>query len=109
MGRLFSGVFCEFRQMSQIPLIQIPLKLTDEVDFKDPFSQYIESQYSEDPSKYQTEISLLSKLRQDIAGAGTDLPGRDILYRYYGQLELLDLRFPIDEKNVNNIINNRVV
>jgi hypothetical protein len=26
--------------------------------------------------------------------------GEDLLYRYYGQLELLDLRFPVDENHI---------
>ncbi|KAK8106172.1 Vacuolar protein-sorting protein BRO1 [Apiospora kogelbergensis] len=35
------------------------------------------------------------------AGAGKDsTAGRDLLYRYYGQLELLDLRFPVDEQHI---------
>ncbi|KAF8460414.1 BRO1-like domain-containing protein [Kalaharituber pfeilii] len=34
-------------------------------------------------------------------GAGKDsASGRDLLFRYYGQLELLDLRFPIDENHI---------
>ena len=34
-------------------------------------------------------------------GAGKDsAAGRDLLYRYYGQLELLDLRFPVDENHI---------
>ncbi|KAI5801018.1 BRO1-like domain-containing protein [Pyronema domesticum] len=34
-------------------------------------------------------------------GAGKDsAAGRDLLYRYYGQLELLDLRFPVEERGV---------
>jgi hypothetical protein len=34
-------------------------------------------------------------------GAGKDSSaGRDLLYRYYGQLELLDLRFPVDEQHI---------
>lgn len=34
-------------------------------------------------------------------GAGKDsASGRDLLYRYYGQLELLDLRFPVEERGV---------
>jgi len=34
-------------------------------------------------------------------GAGADsASGRDLLYRYYGQLELLDLRFPVDENHI---------
>lgn len=32
-------------------------------------------------------------------GAGKDESGRDLLYRYYGQLELLELRIPIDEEH----------
>jgi len=39
-------------------------------------------------------------LRQDTRGAGKDTTGRDLLYRYYSQLQLLDLRFPIDENHV---------
>jgi programmed cell death 6-interacting protein len=34
-------------------------------------------------------------------GAAKDsASGRDLLYRYYGQLEFLDLRFPVDENHV---------
>ena len=39
-------------------------------------------------------------MRQDTRGAGKDTTGRDLLYRYYSQLQLLDLRFPIDENHV---------
>jgi hypothetical protein len=84
----------------QSPLLHPPTKKTDEVDFATPFRAYIATTYSDDPDKYVNEIATLHRLRQDTRGAGKDLTGRDILYRYYGQLELLDLRFPIDEKNV---------
>lgn len=44
---------------------------------------------------------MLNRLRQDMRGAGKDsAAGRDLLYRYYGQLELLDLRFPVDENHI---------
>jgi len=46
------------------------------------------------------ECVTLQRLRQDTRGAGKDTTGRDLQYRYYGQLELLDLRFPIDESHV---------
>jgi BRO1-like domain len=46
------------------------------------------------------ECATLQRLRQDTRGAGKDTTGRDLLYRYYSQLELLDLRFPIDENHV---------
>lgn len=84
----------------QAPLLHIPTKKTEEVEFSSAFSAYIASAYSEDPQKYKTEIENLTRMRQDMRGAGKDLTGRDILYRYYGQIELLDLRFPIEEKNV---------
>ncbi|KAI8587570.1 BRO1-like domain-containing protein [Geranomyces variabilis] len=87
--------------MSQSPLLHIPTKRTDEAELlTGAFRTYIANVYQDDPDKYATEIATLYRLRQDTRGAGKDITGRDILYRYYGQLELLDLRFPVDEKNV---------
>ncbi|KAJ3045369.1 bck1-like resistance to osmotic shock [Rhizophlyctis rosea] len=82
------------------PLLHVPTKRTDEVDFAPSFRAYITSTYHDDPDKYANEIATLNRLRQDTRGAGKDITGRDILYRYYGQLELLDLRFPVEEKGV---------
>ncbi|KAJ3057219.1 bck1-like resistance to osmotic shock [Rhizophlyctis rosea] len=82
------------------PLLHVPTKKTDEVDFAPSFRAYIQSTYQDDPDKYANEIATLNRLRQDTRGAGKDVTGRDILYRYYGQLELLDLRFPVEEKAV---------
>ncbi|ORY48912.1 BRO1-domain-containing protein [Rhizoclosmatium globosum] len=82
------------------PLLYPPPKKTEEVDFGPSFRAYIASAYGDEPEKYAAEIGLLNRLRDDTRGAGKDITGRDILYRYYGQLELLDLRFPIDEKHV---------
>ncbi|KAJ1565858.1 bck1-like resistance to osmotic shock [Nowakowskiella sp. JEL0078] len=84
----------------QAPLLFVSAKKTNEVNFAPSFRSYIQSTYQEDPDTYAAEISNLQRLRQDARGAGKDITGRDILYRYYGQLELLDLRFPVDEKNV---------
>ena len=84
----------------QSPLLYIPLKKTYPIDFGGPFRAHIRNVYTEDPDKYATEISTFNKYRQDMLGAGKDITGRDILYRYYGQLEMLDLRFPIDEKRI---------
>ncbi|KAJ3172308.1 bck1-like resistance to osmotic shock [Irineochytrium annulatum] len=82
------------------PLLHPPVKRTDEVDFSGPLRSYIAKAYQEDPDKYTQEIATLHRLRQDSRGAGKDLTGRDILYRYYGQLDFLDLRFPINEGGV---------
>ncbi|KAI5788349.1 BRO1-like domain-containing protein [Geopyxis carbonaria] len=86
--------------MQQSPTISCPLKTTTEIDWIRPLKEYIARTYG-DPEKYTEECATLNRLRQDMRGAGKDsAAGRDLLYRYYGQLELLDLRFPVEERGV---------
>ncbi|PSK33965.1 Vacuolar protein-sorting protein BRO1 [Elsinoe australis] len=85
----------------QSPMISTPLKQTNEIDWIIPLKQYIRQSYGDDPERYAEECAALNRLRQDMRGAGKDsASGRDLLYRYYGQLELLDLRFPVDENHI---------
>ena len=85
----------------QVPMISSPLKQTNEIDWIHPLKQHIRAAYGDDPERYAEECATLNRLRQDMRGAGRDsAAGRDLLYRYYGQLELLDLRFPVDEKHI---------
>ncbi|KAL1845093.1 hypothetical protein VTK73DRAFT_1150 [Phialemonium thermophilum] len=87
--------------MTQSPMISVPLKATNEIDWITPLKSYIQNTYGDDPERYAEECATLNRLRQDMRGAGKDsTAGRDLLYRYYGQLELLDLRFPIDEQHI---------
>lgn len=93
------------RQLSaadmQVPMISCPLKQTNEIDWVAPIKHHIRSAYGDDPERYNEECAQLNRLRQDMRGAGKDsAAGRDLLYRYYGQLELLDLRFPVDENHI---------
>ena len=82
-------------------MLSVPLKATNEVDWVAPLKAYIRDTYGDDPERYAEECTTLNRLRQDVRGAGKDsATGRDILYRYYGQLELLDLRFPVDEQHI---------
>ncbi|KAL5415881.1 hypothetical protein PMIN06_000692 [Paraphaeosphaeria minitans] len=84
-----------------IPMISVPLKQTNEIDWIQPLKGYIRATYGDDPERYAEECATLNRLRQDMRGAGKDsAAGRDLLYRYYGQLELLDLRFPVDENHI---------
>ena len=86
---------------NQIPMISVPLKQTNEIDWIQPLKGYIRQTYGDDPERYAEECATLNRLRQDMRGAGKDsAAGRDLLYRYYGQLELLDLRFPVDENHI---------
>ncbi|KAK3944807.1 BRO1-like domain-containing protein [Diplogelasinospora grovesii] len=87
--------------MTQTPMISVPLKATNEIDWIGPLKNYIQNTYGDDPERYAEECATLNRLRQDMRGAGKDsTAGRDLLYRYYGQLELLDLRFPVDEQHI---------
>ncbi|PWY71610.1 vacuolar protein-sorting protein bro1 [Aspergillus heteromorphus CBS 117.55] len=87
--------------MAESPMISCPLKQTNEIDWIRPLKDFIRQSYGEDPDRYSSECATLNRLRQDMRGAGKDsATGRDLLYRYYGQLELLDLRFPVDENHI---------
>lgn len=81
---------------------RVPSKDTDDIDLTGPLRQFVRSNYGA-AEQYAGECSTIHRLRQDMRGAGKDENGRDLLYRYYGQLELLELRFPIDEEHVRII------
>lgn len=82
-------------------MIAAPPKATNEIDWVLPLKSYIRDTYGDDPERYAEECVTLNRLRQDVRGAGKEsITGRDMLYRYYGQLELLDLRFPVDEQHI---------
>lgn len=86
--------------MPQCPFLRISCKKTEEIDWVHPLKHYIAATYQDEPEKYSEELTMFNRLRQDMRGAGLDLTGRDLLYRYYGQLDLLELRFPVDENNI---------
>ncbi|KAH7910383.1 BRO1-like domain-containing protein [Hygrophoropsis aurantiaca] len=76
------------------PMISIPKKTTEEVDWTSPIRNLIAKSYGESPDNYNSEYQALQRCRQDaVKGAGSDMTGRDLLYKYFGQLELLELRF----------------
>ncbi|KAG6337019.1 hypothetical protein ID866_2079 [Astraeus odoratus] len=78
----------------QTPMISIPKKTTEEVDWTTPIRHLIAKSYGESPDSYIQECQALQRCRQDaVKGAGSDTTGRDLLYKYFGQLELLELRF----------------
>jgi hypothetical protein len=80
-------------------LLSLPVKHTDQLDFTPAFLKHIEENMAQDPRSFTTEMATLNKYRQDMTGA-LDVTGRNILVRYYGQLEKLDTRFPIHEAGV---------
>ncbi|ODV88585.1 hypothetical protein CANCADRAFT_125592 [Tortispora caseinolytica NRRL Y-17796] len=82
--------------MPPTPMLALPLKTTEDTDWATPLNRYINSVYG-DASQYSESIKTLERMRQDTRGAGLDPTGKDLVYRYYAQLELLELRVPVDE------------
>lgn len=80
----------------QSPLLWIPLKQTDEVDVATPVRSLISSSYGEDPKKYSSALASLGRARTDaVRGAsGSDRTARDLLYKWFHILEMLEVRFP---------------
>ncbi|ODV94983.1 hypothetical protein PACTADRAFT_50819 [Pachysolen tannophilus NRRL Y-2460] len=83
-------------------LLTIPSKNTDNLDWIHPLRNYLIKTYG-NYQDFNEEINTFNKLRSDAKGVNKDLTGRDILYRYYGQLELFDLRIPVDANGGVNI------
>lgn len=78
------------------PLVTCSKKVTQDVDYGQSIRQIISTTYGESPDAYTEEIANLNRCRQDAlrGSAGSDATARDLLYKYFGQLELLELRFP---------------
>ena len=65
-----------------VPMISVPLKQTNEIDWIHPLKGYIRATYGDDPERYAEECATLNRLRQDMLGAGKDsAAGIDSLYR----------------------------
>lgn len=62
------------------PMISIPKKATEEVDWTGPIRNAIAHSYGEDPDNYATECQNLQRCRQDaVKGAGSDMTGTFLL------------------------------
>lgn len=74
-------------------MIPLALKTTESTDWTRAIHRYIASSYGPDyAEQFREEISSFQRLRQDIRGAGRDATGRDILFRYFAQLDSLERR-----------------
>ncbi|BFZ63675.1 bck1-like resistance to osmotic shock [Saitoella coloradoensis] len=88
--------------MRPSPTISIPRKTTDEVDWITPLKHYIRSTH-QDPQSFSEECSMIHHLRQSVRGAERNNTGRDLIYKYYAQLELLELRVPVATTTENGV------
>lgn len=79
----------------QTPLVRIPPKPTDEVDLAGAVGHLILNSYGQEPKSFSEQLSVLNRARQDaVRGAGSDVTARDLLYKWFHMLEMLELRFP---------------
>ncbi|XP_060535994.1 rhophilin-2 isoform X2 [Cylas formicarius] len=76
-----------------MPMIPLGLKETKEIDFRDPFKDFILEHYSEDAAKYEDAIADFMDTRQAIRTPLRDQTGIGLLFRYYNQLYFVERRF----------------
>ena len=60
--------------MAQMPMISIPKKTTEEVDWTTPICNIIAQSYGESPDNYAAECAALQRCREDaVCGARSDI------------------------------------
>ncbi|XP_046385024.1 rhophilin-2 [Ischnura elegans] len=76
-----------------MPMIPLGLKETKEVDFREPFKDFILEHYSEDGNAYEDAISEFMDIRQATRTPLRDNSGVTLLFEYYNQLYFVERRF----------------
>ncbi|KAK0177946.1 hypothetical protein PV328_001939 [Microctonus aethiopoides] len=76
-----------------MPMIPLGLKETKDIDFRDPFKDFILEHYSEDGENYEEAIADLMETRQATRTPTRDPAGIALLLRYYNQLYFIERRF----------------
>lgn len=79
-------------------LLQIPTKKSDDVKWYKALNAYLLSIYGS-TLDFEADLTAFNKLRLDLRGAHADKTGLSLYFKYYSQLELLDLRVPVDQVN----------
>lgn len=83
-----------------VPMIPLGLKETKEIDFRDPFKDFILEHYSEDSSKYENAIKEFMDIRQAVRTPTRDHNGVKLLFGYYNLLYYIDRRFFPPHRNM---------
>ncbi|XP_023309743.1 rhophilin-2 isoform X2 [Anoplophora glabripennis] len=76
-----------------MPMIPLGLKETKEIDFRDPFKDFVLEHYSEDANQYEDAIADFMDTRQAMRTPLRDSSGIALLFRYYNQLYFVERRF----------------
>lgn len=73
-----------------------PLRETKPVEWASPIRHYLARIYG-NTTDFSADAEALHTMRQDALGAARNPGGRDLLYRYFVQLDCLGLRIPIND------------
>ncbi|GBP40725.1 Rhophilin-2 [Eumeta japonica] len=76
-----------------MPMIPLGLKETKEIDFREPFKDFILEHYSESAAAYEDAISDFMDMRQAIRTPVRSTAGVALLFKYYNQLYYVERRF----------------
>ncbi|XP_030026224.2 rhophilin-2 isoform X1 [Manduca sexta] len=76
-----------------MPMVPLGLKETKEVDFREPFKDFILEHYSEDAAAYEDAISDFMDTRQAMRTPVRGAAGVTLLFKYYNQLYYIERRF----------------
>ncbi|KMZ09941.1 rhophilin-2-A [Drosophila simulans] len=83
-----------------MPMIPLGLKETKEINFMEPFSDFILEHYSEEPSMYIDAIADMTDTRQASKTPSRDALGVALLFRYYNTLYYVERRFFPPDRNL---------
>ena len=78
-------------------MLTVSLKETLPTEFAISLKRHIRDHYQESPDSYNDEIRSLEMLRRSAVNPTRDYSGSTCVRRYYGQLHLLQARFPMME------------
>lgn len=83
--------------------VSTKLRTTDDVDWTGSLKVYLTKLYG-NVTDFSKEVNIINKLRSDVMNSINDEDNyettKNLYYKYYGQLELLDLRLPFEEHGV---------
>ena len=82
-----------FYREPEIPMIPLGLKETKEIDFREPFKDFILEHYSEDGAEYENAIAEFMDIRQAMRTPTRDANGISLLFEHFNQLYFVERRF----------------
>ncbi|XP_066946603.1 rhophilin-2-B-like [Macrobrachium rosenbergii] len=86
---IYQGTTCK----GVMPMIPLGLKETKEINFREPFKDFILEHYSEESDKYNEAITEFMELREAMRTPERDESGVALLFEYFNQLYFIDRRF----------------